>query len=108
MVIHCMGGKDRTGLMAGLLLRLAGVSHDAIGLDYSLSGPNLAVTLDDWLADAPNESERRRREKLSTTPAAAMARVIDTIEERYGSVAAYLEAAGLQQDQIERLRARLR
>ncbi len=108
VVIHCMGGKDRTGLMAGLLLRLAGVSLDAIGLDYSLSGPNLAVTLDEWLADAPDEGERRRREKLSTTPAAAMTRVIDTIEERYGSVAAYLEAAGLQQDQIERLRARLR
>jgi protein-tyrosine phosphatase len=108
VVIHCMGGKDRTGLVAGLLLRLAGVSLEEIGRDYSLSGPNLSGTLDAWLAMAPDEAERQRRLKLSTTPASAMARVIATIEERHGSVTGYLEAGGLQADQIERLRGRLR
>jgi protein tyrosine/serine phosphatase len=108
VVIHCMGGKDRTGLVAGLLLRLAGVSLDEIGRDYSLSGPNLSGTLDTWLATAPDEQERQRRLKLSTTPAAAMARVIATVEDRHGSVAGYLEAGGLTSEQIERLRERLR
>ena len=108
VVIHCMGGKDRTGLVAALLLRLAGVSLDEIGHDYSQSGPNLAATLANWLADAPNERERRRREKLSGTPAVAMTRVITEIEDRHGSVTGYLEAAGLQPAQIERLRERLR
>ncbi len=108
VVIHCMGGKDRTGLVAAILLRLAGVSPAEIGADYSLSGPNLAGTLDAWLASAPNERERRRREKLSTTPAVAMTRVIEDVEGRYGSVAGYLEAAGLRPGQIDRLRARLR
>ena len=46
VVIHCMGGKDRTGLVAALLLRLAGVSREAIGADYALSGPNLEVYLE--------------------------------------------------------------
>lgn len=108
VVIHCMGGKDRTGLVAALLLRLAGVSAGEIGRDYSLSGPNLAGSLDAWLDSAPDDMERRRRQKLSTTPAIAMARVIEDIEGRYGSVAEYLEAAGLGAEQIERLRARLR
>jgi protein-tyrosine phosphatase len=108
VVIHCMGGKDRTGLVAALLLRLAGVSPEEIGRDYSLSGPNLAATLEPWLADAPNELERDRRRKLSRTPATAMARVIVDLEGRYGSVAGYLEAAGLHPAQIERLRDRLR
>ena len=108
VVIHCMGGKDRTGLVAGLLLRLAGVSLDEIGRDYSLSGPNLSGSLDTWLATAPDELERQRRLKLSTTPAAAMARVIATVEDRHGSVAGYLEAGGLTSEQIERLRERLR
>lgn len=108
VVIHCMGGKDRTGLVAAILLRLAGVSLDEIGADYGLSGPNLAVGLDAWLDSAPDAAERRRREKLSTTPALAMARVIEDIEDRYGSIAGYLEAAGLQPGQIDRLRARLR
>ena len=108
VVIHCMGGKDRTGLVAGLLLRVAGVSLEEIGRDYSLSGPNLAGTLDDWLDSAPNAAERARRVKLSRTPAAAMARVIASIEERYGGVASYLEAGGLRGEEIERLRERLR
>jgi protein tyrosine/serine phosphatase len=108
VVIHCMGGKDRTGLVAALLLRLAGVAHEDIGRDYALSGPNLARTLGAWLDTAPSELERRRREKLSQTPATAMTRVIAEVERRFGSVEGYLAAAGVHPDQIERLRARLR
>jgi len=108
VVVHCMGGKDRTGLVAALLLRVAGVSPEEIGLDYSFSGPNLAVRLERWLANTPDEHERQRIDKLSRTPAVAMARVVAEIEDRYGSVAGYLEAAGLTSNQIERLRGMLR
>lgn len=108
VVIHCMGGKDRTGLVAALLLRLAGVALDEIGRDYAMSAPNLAVTLEGWLDSAPSERERRRREKLSQTPARAMAHVIAEIERRYGSAEEYLAAAGVAADRIERLRGRLR
>jgi len=108
IVIHCVGGKDRTGLVVALLLRVAGVALDEIGRDYSLSGPNLAASRQEWLDSAPTDLDRRRREKLSQTPATAMARVIAEIEQRYGSVAGYLEAAGLEPSQIRRLRERLR
>jgi protein-tyrosine phosphatase len=108
VVIHCMGGKDRTGLVAALLLRLAGVSHDAIGSDYALSGPNLAEGLQAWLDTAPTDLIRRRREKLSQTPAHAMPRVLATIEARYGSVGEYLRAAGVTESQLDALRGRLR
>jgi protein-tyrosine phosphatase len=108
VVVHCMGGKDRTGLVAALLLRLAGVSLADIGRDYALSGPNLATVLAPWLAEAPTEVDRRRREKLSQTPADAMGRVIQTVEQRYGSVAGYLRAAGVSDAHVERLRRRLR
>lgn len=108
VVIHCMGGKDRTGLVAALLLRLAGVDPDEIARDYALSGPNLAVSLQQWLDEAPTERDRRRREKLSQTPAHGMRRVIGTVEDRYGSVAGYLTAAGVSDAQLDRLRARLR
>jgi protein-tyrosine phosphatase len=108
VVIHCMGGKDRTGLVAALLLRLAGVAHEDIGRDYSLSGRNLAATLGAWLDSAPDDLERRRREKLSQTPATAMTRVIEEVERRFGSVEAYLEGGGVRPDQLDALRARLR
>jgi hypothetical protein len=37
VVFHCGGGRDRTGLVALLLLALAGVEHEAIVRDYELS-----------------------------------------------------------------------
>lgn len=108
VVIHCMGGKDRTGLVAALLLRLAGASLDDVGEDYSLSAANLAERTASWLAGVEDERRRMRIEKLSQTPASAMARVVADIEGRYGSVAGYLEAAGVAPEQIQLLRERLR
>lgn len=108
VVIHCMGGKDRTGLVAALLLRLVGVALEDIGHDYSLSAENLAGTLGSWLDSAPDELERTRRMKLSQTPATAMTRVIAEVERRYNGVEGYLAAAGVRPDQVECLRARLR
>jgi hypothetical protein len=43
VVFHCGIGRDRTGLLALLLLHLAGAAPDAIIADYSLSAPRLAA-----------------------------------------------------------------
>lgn len=42
VVIHCGVGRDRTGMVAMLLLGLAGVAPDAIAADYVLSEARLA------------------------------------------------------------------
>jgi len=34
VLLHCAGGRDRTGLIAAILLRIAGVEDDAIVADY--------------------------------------------------------------------------
>jgi protein-tyrosine phosphatase len=107
VVVHCMGGKDRTGLVSALLLRLAGVSLETIGEDYALSAGNLAPRNEQWLADAADETEREKRRRLTETPARAMVAVIEEIEDRYGDVASYLRAAGLTDEQIQQLRDRL-
>lgn len=36
-IIHCSMGKDRTGVIFAILLSLAGVSHDIIFAEYSMS-----------------------------------------------------------------------
>ncbi|KAI4861420.1 protein-tyrosine phosphatase-like protein [Hypoxylon rubiginosum] len=36
-LVHCTAGRDRTGVLAGMLLALAGASREAITLDYLLS-----------------------------------------------------------------------
>jgi protein-tyrosine phosphatase len=107
VVVHCVAGKDRTGLVAALLLRLAGVDHATIGADYALTAENLRSRWLAWLREARDEEERAKLEKLRHTPAEAMVRVVQEIERRYGDVGSYLRAAGLTGAQVGRLRERL-
>ncbi|MCW2966096.1 MAG: protein tyrosine/serine phosphatase [Actinomycetia bacterium] len=107
VVVHCFAGKDRTGLVAAVLLRLAGVDHATIGADYAVTAENLRSRWEAWLREARDEEERAKLTKLQHTPAEAMARVVQEIERRYGDVASYLRAAGLTDAQVDRLRERL-
>jgi protein-tyrosine phosphatase len=107
VVVHCMGGKDRTGLVSAIMLRLVGVSYEAIGADYAVSASNLEPRNADWLASMPDERARARVHKLVQTPAAAIVRVLEEIESRYGDIASYLRAAGLSEEQVARLEERL-
>lgn len=108
VVVHCAGGKDRTGLVAAILLRLAGVPIETVAEDYALSDANLRPLNDPWIGKAASEAERSKREKLSLTPAEAMERVLRELDARYGDAAGYLRAAGLDDAQVASLRARLR
>lgn len=108
VVVHCAGGKDRTGLVTALLLRLAGVSIAEIAEDYSVSGANLDQRARPWIEEAETEEERRRRERISATPAEAMSGVLEELQRRYGGVAGYLREGGASDEVLERARARLR
>ena len=107
VVVHCLGGKDRTGLVSALLLRLAGVGLETIGTDYAASGPNLGSRSAVWIDEAPDEVERAKRVLLSDTPAEGIVRVLEEIERRYGSVEGYLRVAGVSEPQLRRLQERL-
>jgi protein-tyrosine phosphatase len=107
-LVHCVGGKDRTGLVVALLLRLAGVSRERIDEDYAISEVNLAPEDEGWVRAAPDERERTRRDRLIRSPAGVMRSVLERLEEQHGSVAEYLLAAGLEPAELATLRNRLR
>jgi protein tyrosine/serine phosphatase len=107
VVVHCLGGKDRTGLLAALLLRVAGVPPDVVAADYALTEEALAPSAAEWIAAAPDEAERRRRILLQPAPAVAMLGVLEEIEARYGGVEAYLRGGGVADDALARVRTRL-
>jgi protein tyrosine/serine phosphatase len=108
VLIHCMGGKDRTGLVAALLLRLAEVPVADIAADYGLSAENIKPLWQQWVEDASDESERELRRRLSASPADAMAQVLETLEREHGSVRRYLLDAGVSDDDLDHALARLR
>jgi protein-tyrosine phosphatase len=107
VVVHCAGGKDRTGLVTALVLRVAGVSREEVAADYARSEANLAPSFERWLAETDDELALRRGRKLARTPGEAMLRVLEELEARYGSVEEYLRAAGVGEEQLARLRERL-
>jgi len=107
VVVHCQGGKDRTGLVVALLLRVVGVGVEAIVADYALSGPNLSERTSAWVAETDDELERERRRRIGSAPAEAMVAVLEELERRYGSVREYLDAAGVDQATVDKVRTRL-
>ena len=108
VVVHCAGGKDRTGLVSALLLRHAGVGVDDVAADYALAEERLAELRDAYLAAATDEADRELRVRLSGAPAAAMRGVLEELERRDGGVDGFLRAAGVDEDTLARGRARLR
>jgi len=108
VVVHCAGGKDRTGLLTAFLLHLAGVGTEEIAVDYALSEERLRPRHDEWLAKAETDEERERLERVMQTPAASIVGVFELLEERYGSVEGYLRDAGVDNETLALARARLR
>ncbi|HZJ50140.1 MAG TPA: tyrosine-protein phosphatase [Actinomycetota bacterium] len=107
VLIHCLGGKDRTGLVSALLLRLAEVPIAEVAADYALSAERLITWSSPWIQGAENEEGRRRRTRISQTPASAMNAVLEELERRHGSVCGYLSIAGLEEVTAQRIRERL-
>lgn len=108
VVVHCMGGRDRTGLAVALVLRLAGVASETIAEDHAESDGNWAPFLDRWYAEAETEQELERRRRLSAPAGPAMVDVLAELERRYGGVPEYLIAAGAKDEAIHEVRRRLR
>jgi protein-tyrosine phosphatase len=103
LLFHCVAGKDRTGLVAALLLALADVTADAIARDYAASTDNLR---DGYLRRYAS-AERERVLDALRCPEQGAHNMLAFLE-RVGGVRTYLAQIGLSAHEITRLRARLR
>ena len=103
VVVHCQGGRDRTGLASALMLRLAGVPLDVIAADHALSDVNWAPQNEQWLADAADDRERERRRRVIEPAGETMAQVLDGLDVRE-----YLGSAGAEDRDLDTLTVRLR
>jgi protein-tyrosine phosphatase len=108
VLFHCTAGKDRTGIIAALMLAVAGVETEVILDDYALTGPLIAPMIEELIAGAvARGSDPAAFKALLGSAPETMRAMLLHVEERYGSVGAYLELIGLDAAVIERLRARL-
>lgn len=108
-VVHCVSGKDRTGLVVALLLALLGVPDAVIAEDYALSGLHLQDRQFDGTDGVPADSGVRTRltvERLS--PPEAILTALTFVREQYGSIEEYLGGAGVAEADMELLQARMK
>ena len=105
-VFHCLAGKDRTGLVAAMLLSLTGVPDDAIASDFAETDSQLALRYEEWIAAAAPERRAEMREEFQCPPDRILG-VLDHLQKGWGGVHGYLEAAGVSPTTIDRLGAKL-
>jgi len=108
-VFHCAVGKDRTGLLAALVLGALGVGHEVIAADYALTADAMR-RLDEWARiNQPDLAERLARTPrgyLAADPR-AMSVILDDLAERHGSIGDYVRKIGVTAESIESLRTAL-
>ncbi|KAK2759303.1 hypothetical protein FQN53_008082 [Emmonsiellopsis sp. PD_33] len=95
LLFHCSAGKDRTGVCAALILRLAGVSDDeVIGREYELTEVGMGVlreqSIERILQHPALEGRREAAERMVSAKAAAIMATLDWVDRTYGGVEGYL------------------
>jgi hypothetical protein len=106
VVVHCVAGKDRTGLLVALALSVAGVAPQDIAADYACSDERAPFVAE--LAALPNDAERAAFLDRNACRPETMLTVLERVERGYGGAAGYLRAHGVTDAQLTALRDRLR
>jgi protein-tyrosine phosphatase len=105
-VFHCAAGKDRTGVLAAVVLDAVGVTRDAIVADYARTEERIEA-IRARLAEL--ETYRRMRavargRGTMTATADTMSRFLHRLDGDYGGGAGYLRTHGATDDDVRRLR----
>ncbi len=107
-VFHCQAGKDRTGVLAALVLGLLGVERRAIVEDYVLTAGRMELIIGRLRRD-PVYGKRLDELPASafTVAARSIEGFLDGVDERYGGPAAWARQAGVDDEHLAVLRATL-
>ena len=99
LLFHCQAGKDRTGVLAMILMGLAGVSKEDIVANYEVTHTYLKENVKLRLEDGLEELEFSKPQWIE--------KAYDHIIEHYGSFKVYLMAVGLTKKEIKKIRRKL-
>ncbi|MBA2283219.1 MAG: tyrosine-protein phosphatase [Acidimicrobiia bacterium] len=108
-LFHCAAGKDRTGVLAALVLSLLGVDDDTIATDYALSSLGMPRLVDFVRTTYPDRYDAMADQPAAflDAPEAAMRLFLADLREQHGSVEGYAGSVGVGPDVVEALRDNL-
>ena len=102
-IVHCIHGKDRTGIIVALLQSLSGVPREAIIRDYAVSYALLREGRENKkLYGLIPES--LQTDSVMASSEFVMEKTLDYIDETYGGVEEYLSQGGMSPSEIQQLR----
>lgn len=107
VLVHCTVGKDRTGITVAVALAAVGVDRDAVVDDYARTETLLPAARNEHvlaLVRAHHPHSQHAEELATRSPAEVMSDVLAELDRDYGSVAGYLGAHGVDEDELRRLR----
>lgn len=103
VLFHCTAGKDRTGILAALLLKLCGVCNEDILADYQVSATYNTKGVNSLLP--PHMMAIPQIRALFESTPEMLQPLLQLLDEQ--GCGAYLEAIGMQHSELEALRTLL-
>ena len=109
VLLHCTAGKDRTGVLAALILASAGVPDPIVADDYARSDATMPdlIALFDAHVPAMAAAVAGQPPAFLAAPREAMLRTLTSIRWDHGDAANYLVSNGLPLTALSALRRRL-
>lgn len=117
VLVHCYAGKDRTGFAVAVALEAAGVDRDAILADYLRSNAAVATLRESILATMRSRegvtdemmsfAESRLTDEVLGVREDYLASARRVLDEAHGGLDGYLAAAGVDTEDVDRLRTQL-
>ena len=104
-VFHCAAGKDRTGILAALVLGVLGVDESIIAADYGLTR-SATTRLRAWARQHQPELADlydRMPPRFTAADPRAMTIILNDITSRYGSLRNYVREIGVSDDAVRAL-----
>ena len=108
-IVHCAAGKDRTGVIIALALTVAGVEPEGIVADYVATEERMEAIIERLARSRTYASDVTSRPVRAHTPRAeTMKSFLEQVHVRYGGLPRWLAGNGFGDDELGRLRGKLR
>lgn len=102
-IVHCVAGKDRTGLIIALLLAILDIPDETIIQDYAYSGLWSKELENQWQIEGDDSQQIMKRKRDAAATQGIMQKTLRYLEESYGGINDYLDAIGCDKVLREKL-----
>jgi protein-tyrosine phosphatase len=106
LVVHCIAGKDRTGVVSALTLALLGVDDDVIADDYTLSEVAEPASWAYLTRDRPDK-QADRWTHITVSPREGMLGFLAAVRDRHGSIERFVADVGVTDAHVAAMKRHL-